>query len=67
MDLPFFKRPFTPLKCYEKVSTATVKIKWFQCIEAIALPLIAFNSIDVPTLVNYKQSCYKWNVIKNII
>ena len=54
MDLSFFKRPFTPSKGYKKVSTASVKIKWFQCIEAIALPLIAFNSINVPTLVNYK-------------
>ena len=55
MDLPFFKRPFTPLKCYEKASIATVKIKWFQYIKAIALPLIAFNLIDVSTLVNYKK------------
>ena len=54
MDLPFFKRPFTSLKCYEKVSTAIVKIKWFQYIKAITLPLIAFNLIDVSTLVNYK-------------
>ena len=49
MDLPFYKRPFTPSKCYEKVSTATVK-KWFQCIEAIVLPLIPIGELPAFTV-----------------